>query len=415
MIKKILVPIFVLFSFATFAQQGTASPYSFYGIGDVKFKGTAENRLMGGVAVFPDSIHINLQNPASYSSLKLTTFTVGGSFNATKFTSFENNEKAQRTTVDYLAVGLPVTKKIGVTFGLMPYSSVGYRVRTEDEERVIRKYSGTGGLNKAFVGMGYTLNKNFSLGADISYSFGKIETTSITYRSGIQFGTEEFNNSDLSGLSINLGAMYKTKVSKKYDVFGSLTFSPQSNLKLDNERIIASIEYTEDYTPGIVEQLDSQNSNVTIKMPSKFSFGLGFGQERKWLIGTEVTLQQSSSFSNRFNDITNATFENGVKYSFGGYYIPNYSAFSNYFKKVTYRAGFRYENTGMVISNEKIRDYAVTGGFGFPLGGLFSNLNVGAEFGRRGTAKANLVEENYTNVIISLSLNDQWFVKSRYD
>lgn len=415
MINKFLVPIFVLFSLATFAQQGTASPYSFYGIGDIKFKGAVENRLMGGVSVFPDSIHINLQNPASYSSLKLTTFTVGGSFNATRFTSFEESEKAQRTTVDYLAIGLPVAKKIGVTFGLIPYSAVGYRVRTDNAAGVIRKYVGDGGVNKAFLGMGYTLNKNFSVGADISYNFGKIETTNIVYTPQIQFGTEEFNNSDLAGVSFNLGAMYKNKIKKKYDFYASLAFSPESNLKLDNERIVASIEYTEGYTPGIIEQLDSQKSEVTIKMPSKFAFGLGFGQERKWLVGTEVTLQQSSNFGNRFNDITNATFENAVKYSVGGYYIPNYGSFSSYFKKVTYRAGFRYENTGMIINDEKIRDYALTAGFGFPLGGLFSNLNVGAELGRRGTAKANLVEENYTNVLISLSLNDQWFVKSRYD
>jgi hypothetical protein len=118
---------------------------------------------------------------------------------------------------------------------------------------------------------------------------------------------------------------------------------------------------------------------------------------------------------NRFSDVNNTTFENAVKYSFGGYYVPNYTSFSNYFKKVTYRAGFRYENTGLVIRNESIKDYAYTLGFGLPMGGTFSNLNVGFEFGKRGTAKANLVQENYTNVIISLSLNDKWFVKRKYD
>jgi hypothetical protein len=43
----------------------TSSPYSFYGIGDVRFKGTVENRSMAGVAVEQDSIHMNLENPAS--------------------------------------------------------------------------------------------------------------------------------------------------------------------------------------------------------------------------------------------------------------------------------------------------------------------------------------------------------------
>ena len=62
MIKKIIVNICLLFSWAIFAQEGTSSPYSFYGIGDIKFKGTIENRSMGSISVFPDSIHLNIQN-----------------------------------------------------------------------------------------------------------------------------------------------------------------------------------------------------------------------------------------------------------------------------------------------------------------------------------------------------------------
>jgi long-subunit fatty acid transport protein len=47
------------------------------GIGDVRFKGTVENRSMAGIAVEQDSIHINLQNPASFANLKFTTFALG--------------------------------------------------------------------------------------------------------------------------------------------------------------------------------------------------------------------------------------------------------------------------------------------------------------------------------------------------
>jgi hypothetical protein len=99
----------------------------------------------------------------------------------------------------------------------------------------------------------------------------------------------------------------------------------------------------------------------------------------------------------------------------GGFWIPNYNTFSNYFEKITYRAGFRYENTGLVIQGQTIKDYALSAGFGLPLGGTFSNLNMGVEYGRKGTTKANLVQENYTNVVMSLSLNDKWFVKRKYD
>jgi hypothetical protein len=47
MIKKIIVSACLLLSLVSFAQEGTASPYS-YGIGDVRFKGTVENRSMAG-------------------------------------------------------------------------------------------------------------------------------------------------------------------------------------------------------------------------------------------------------------------------------------------------------------------------------------------------------------------------------
>ncbi|SCY51162.1 hypothetical protein [Flavobacterium caeni] len=416
MVKRFLLPLFILFSLAAQAQQGTASPYSFFGIGEVKFKGAVENRLMGSVAVFGDSIHLNLQNPASYSTLKLTTFTVAGSFNSGRYHSYQGNEKAQRTTFDYLAVGLPVTKNIGVSFGLVPFTAVGYKVRNEDTEGLIRKYNGSGGVNKAYVGFAYKINSKFNVGADLGYHFGEIETNGIIANpTFLQFGTKETNNTDLTGLSVTLGAMYKTRINKKYDLYASATYMPETSLTLRNQRIYGLIEYVEDYDPGIVEQLDAANQKRTLKLPSKFSVGAGFGQERKWLIGTELTLQQSSNFGNRFADISNATFENGFRYSVGGYYIPNYASFSSYFSKIVYRAGFRYENTGLVVNNQKIKDYAVTGGFGFPLGGTFSNLNAGVELGRKGTGLANLVEENYLNVIISLSLNDQWFVKRRYD
>ncbi len=417
MIKKIFLPVFVLFSLATFAQQATSSPYSFYGIGDVRFKGTVENRLMGSVAVFSDSIHINLQNPASYSGLKLSTFTIGAGYNQTNLESYEGTDKAQRTTVDYMAIGMPLFKKATVALGLLPYSSVGYRVSTGDYADQILRYNGEGGLNRVFVGYGYEINKNLSLGVDVLYNFGSIETTNTQYLRTleVQNGAMEVNRSEMSGLSFRLGAMYQRKWGKR-NLSASVSVTPQSNLRSNNTRTVSSVQFAlEGTTPVILDSFDPITNKNTVKLPTQVTIGLGYGQAKKWMLGTELLLKQSSSFGNRFSDLNQASFENGFQYSVGGYYVPNYSAFSGYFKRVTYRAGFRYEKTGLVIRQESIKDYAVTGGFGFPLGGLFSNINLGVEYGRRGTAKANLVEENYTNVIMSFSFNDKWFVRSKFD
>lgn len=79
MFRKIIVGVFLLIAGGLVAQEGTTSPYSFYGIGSLKFRGTAENRSMGGIGIFSDSIHVNLQNPAGYAALKLVNFSEVGS------------------------------------------------------------------------------------------------------------------------------------------------------------------------------------------------------------------------------------------------------------------------------------------------------------------------------------------------
>src|SRR5690606_31376873 len=128
MIKRLCVITCLFFSILSFSQESTSSPYSFYGLGDMRFKGTTDTRAMGGVSIFSDSIHLNLQNPAFYSHLRLTTFSVAGSFLTTTFKTNDQKENARRTALDYLAVGIPMGKW-GAGFGLMPYTAVGFKVR----------------------------------------------------------------------------------------------------------------------------------------------------------------------------------------------------------------------------------------------------------------------------------------------
>lgn len=414
MIKKIVVSFCLLFSLVTLAQESTSSPYSFYGIGDIKFKGAVENRSMGGVSVFPDSTHVNLQNPASYSSLKLTHFTLGGTFNATGFKTSTADDKSQRTSIDYLAIGIPMGK-FGAVLGLMPYSAVGYKIQDTTAVGDSRRYTGSGGVNKVFIGLSYTIDKNFSVGGDFAYNFGSITTTGLQFRPDVQYGARESNVSDFTGVNLNLGLMYKGSFNKKLSAFGGLVFSPQSVLKSSNTRNIATVIFSETQNEIAVDLVDVPVSDTEIKLPSKLALSFGFGEVRKWLLGTEFTLQQSNSFTNRFADITKATYENGKKISVGGYYIPKFNSFTSYFERITYRGGFRYENTGLIINNESINDMAVTLGFGLPVGGRFSSINFGVELGKRGTTAAGLVQENYGNFSLSLTLNDQWFIKRKID
>ena len=420
MIKKVILLVGLLVTSFSWSQDNTASPYSYYGLGEPKFKGTQDVRAMGGIGILSDSTQLNLSNPASYSRLLTTNFSIGGTTSFTNFKTASESEKAQRTTLDYLAVGFPVGK-LGFSFGLMPYSAVGYKneniVQNNNDQTTRREIKrGEGNINKVFLGTSYNINKKLSLGFELGYNFGDVTSDFIEFitQPTIPLGTIEKNNSNIRGISFNTGLMYKTKITPKLDLHTSFTYSPETTLKSENSSFLSTISVgTNDIE--IVDQNGQQIdvADSEIKLPTKISFGAGVGEKNKWLIGSELVFAQSSVLSNRFGNVDNVTFENSTKIGVGGYYIPKYDSFSNYFSRIVYRAGFRYENTGLVINNESINDYGMTFGLGLPLG--ISKIDIGFEFGKKGTINNSLIEENYFNLNIGLSLSDIWFKKRKID
>ncbi len=153
--------------------------------------------------------------------------------------------------------------------------------------------------------------------------------------------------------------IYKSKF-KNYDVISSFTLSPSTNLVSKNTSVLTTIPST---TVGSRERIVADSK---IKIPSKLAFGAGLGEIKKWFVGFESTFQGSNDQENI--EGSKVSYENATRISLGGYYTPNYNSFSNYFNKVTYRAGFRYENTGLVINEKSINDTAFTLGLGLPVG-----------------------------------------------
>jgi len=435
MIKKLVLVFIAVFTISSYGQEGTASPYSFYGIGSLKFKGTVENRSMGGLSIYTDSIHVNLRNPASYAGKNLemlnnesrpVKFTVGGSNNAIKLKSDTGSDQASSASFDYLALSVPVGK-FGFGFGLLPYTAVGYKLESKDiDGNISDKFKGQGGLNKAFLGFGYQINKDFSVGVDFQYNFGNVQNSTISYTYDsdgflTQYQSRESNRSDLSGINLNLGLSYKTMVNEKLELVSGLTYRPESNLVSKNERSFSTITISS--TTGQEFAVNTINTDLQamglletdLVIPSKFSIGTGIGEPRKWFVGAEYTMQKTSNFSNKLYSSTATKYEDASTIAIGGFFIPHYNSFSSYFKRAVYRAGLHYEKTGLNIENESINEFGIAFGVGLPLGSFFSNANLGFELGKRGTTNSNLIQENFINFQISLSLNDRWFVKRKFD
>lgn len=436
MIKKLVLVLVAFFALQMNAQEGTASPYSFYGIGSLKFKGTVENRSMGGLSIYTDSIHVNLRNPAAYVGPNLqifnnesrpVKFAIGTSHNKINLKADSGSAKTSSTTVDYMTISMPLANKLGFGLGILPYTSVGYKLEnTNSSNQVVNRYRGEGGLNKAFVGLGYRITDKLSAGIDMNYNFGNIENTAIEFLYDdegniIQYQSREENKSNLSGLNINFGLTYKTMIDDKLELQSGFTYSPQSDISSRNTRSLATIVINQQSGQEVVvnsidEDLKAKGLDETnLRLPSRLSFGAGIGAPRKWFLGAEYTYLNTSKFSNPIVTIDNANFVNASNFSIGGFFVPDPDYFSSYWKRITYRGGIHFENTGLEINNETINEFGISFGVGLPVGKYFSNANLGFELGRRGTTNQNLIQENFVNFQLSLSLNDRWFEKRKYN
>ncbi len=432
--KNLFYIILSLISINSFSQ-GSASPYSFYGIGSLNFNGTTENRAMGRLSMVTDSIHMNFRNPASFTGNdlkafnnegRLVKFTVSVGNSDINFKTQNASAKSTTTSFDYLGMSVPMGK-FGMGFGLIPHSSVGYKLESLDDADLIKyKYSGKGGLNKVLLGLAYQFSESLALGMNFDYNFGNIQNNGVEFlyddnSDPLDYHSREANRSDLSGFSYNLGITFKPMLTDVIQLHSAFTYSPDYNLNSDNSRTFSSIvinsnsgeEYPINEINVDLESLGLKETNLS--MPSKTSIGFGIGKIKKWFIGTEYTFVNTSVFKSDLINIDNSSYEDGSTISFGGYFIPEFSSFNNLLKRIVYRSGIYFEKTGLIINDQSISEVGMTFGVGIPVGNMFSNLNLALEVGKRGTTDANLVEEKFANLKMSLSLNDRWFVKRKYN
>ena len=416
--NKISLLFIVLFIQFGFTQKSSYSPYSYFGVGETNFSATADNKMMGGNTAYVDSVSVNLNVPASLSKLRFVNYSVGVNLKNNRYSTQDNNAKTTTASLNYLSVSIP-TKHFGFNFGLKPNTSVGYLLESVDETTdpvSTNRYNGDGGINSAFVGIGFELFKNFGLGVSSSYSFGNLNHYHSKILADVELYTRVSSESSLSGLSYNFSAVFQQKFRNNIKIYSSYVYQPESSLTSKNAQSIRTLKLDGSFGG------DTENINLSLTgmdetkftIPSFSSFGLGFGIDKKWFVGLNFKSVQGNGFRNEFMSLDNVNFNQHNIYSVGGFYLPKFDSFTNFFDRVTYRAGFKYIDGGLEVNQQDIKDFGINFGLGIPVGRL-SKANLGVEIGQRGTDDFGLIKENYLNFMIGVSLNDLWFIKSMYN
>lgn len=466
-------------------QQGSGSPYSAYGFGDLFNNTQVTQSLMGisGVGT-ADLFSVAAVNPASYVGIARPIFEAGGVGRIVTYELDGVKGKGQRTDLLGLSIGVPFAKnKWGFAIGVAPFSNVGYKINNYDTliatgGRVRYEYSGSGGLNIAFLGLSRVLwqtndtmerGKKLSFGVNINYLFGTVEETRKAYypTNGGYYNTNVTSTLVVRAPTVNLGFQFTGDLVSKERVVIKMAERRLALLQKDQLREQDWINAGKDpeaykhikihnrqpeafrYRFGIASELPTslaakhtglgnsfvsgtsgdftldttfftQGTRGTVDLPASYSAGFSVYNNR-WKGVVEYRLRDWSTL-----DVNVEGYSSKGKlaiqsiYAIGGSFHPTLDPNASLLLRNTYRFGVRYSDDYLVVGNTQLREMALTGGISIPLGKFsWSRINIGAEYGQRNDAADELLKERFTNIHVGITIVpeawDQWFKKRRID
>lgn len=415
--QTLLVLLLVILSGVAFAQNNTNSPYTRYGYGQLADQGSGNSKGMGGIAYgLRDKHQTNFVNPASYTAVDSLTFIFDGgvSLQNTNLSNGTIKQNAKNSSFDYIVMQFRASKWAAISLGLLPYSNVGYSMGKYNEDKEFPTtsntvtYSGEGGLHQLYLGGGFKILKNLSVGANISYLWGDITRSAYESfpSSPNHLPFTRATNVAITSYKLDFGAQYTHKFGKKHAATLGAVFSPGHNLSNES--------YVQD-------QLGNQSTGATINtrdtvatfgIPTTFGIGATYVYDDRLTVGVDATLQNWNKVS-YMND-ENA-FCKQYKIALGAEFYPNPTGRS-YLAHVKYRVGAYYSEPYYKIDGVRAaKEYGLTAGFGLPIPKTRSILSVSAQYVKMQGTQAAFLDENTLRICVGVTFNERWFFKRKVD
>ena len=401
---------------SSLAQVGTSSPYSRFGLGDLQ--GTIFpmfNALGGGVTALSSPSSINPYNPATYTSLGANSFllSTGGMHKTTNMQNTTESQLTNNSAFSHITIAFPVSRKIGASIGMLPYSNIGYELNSRnlipDADLL---YSGDGGLSKVYFGSAYQISNEFSVGINASYLFGGLNRRKKVIFDDASFLHSRSNSKiNLKGYYYEVGLLYKKNLTENREVSFGITANNNSEIRAKKGELVETFEYS-----GVFELPKDTFENITewgyVTLPQYISVGLTYREGKKWLLVADYSLQNWADYT-LFDESDNLS--NSMRMSGGMEYTPEYNSVTTYYKRMQYRLGASYSNTPLQFDSNQLTEKSISFGFGIPVKKSRTRYDVSVILGQRGTTEHNLLKEQYIKFGLSVSYDGIWFVKRKYD
>lgn len=434
--KKIIAAAFLAgLAVQVSAQSGTNSPYSQYGLGALASQATSFNRGMNGLAYgFHERNQVNYANPASYASVDSLSFIfdAGVSLQLTNFEENGNKVNAKNADIEYVVASFRAFKHVGVSFGLLPYTNVGYNFSNTQNVNAFpstssvnatysNAYNGSGGLHLVYLGAGWEPFKGFSFGANIGYLWGTLNRNSTNTYSDSYVNTLSKNYSaQVKSYKADFGAQYTYAVDKKNELTLGLTYSLGHNLGTEAEcNLISTNSQTSvsDTTRYVVSN--------SLELPHTFGVGLMWNHNNRLKFGVDYQLQKWAKLKYPQLTTVNGTtsynlvdgqFNDHHKFTLGGDYCKG-ERYRGFFSRMHYRAGFSYASPYLKINGvDGPRELSASLGVGIPILNAYNNrsmLNISAEWVNQSVT--GMIKENMFRINVGFTFNERWFAKFKVE
>lgn len=423
--KRFFVLPLIAAGFLLNAQSIGNSPYAAFGIGDVKYDNTTDISSMGGIStayIWDFNNSYNFSNPAANKNLELTTVKIEGSNENNFFKSNYDNMSVTKHSsyLSNISIALPISNKIKFGMGYQPYSSKKYTILSsqvlESGTTQASLYRGSGSLSTVQAALSYQISPEFAMGLRSNFYFGNLyDINELTFSNAELINGYETKNK-IKTFNFTLGTAYQKKFEGDRKLTLGATYTFGNTGQMETRYINSTYYYTAGETKNnesIIDQKYSKDKNL---IPMEFSLGAGYGKDAKWFMGTQFDFRKGETIQFLGKPFEN---QNSYKISAGGWYLPNYNNFRNYFSRVTYRYGAYYEKGNLSLNGTNINQFAITGGISLPFenrsASRMSGIDLGLELGKRGTLDNNMVRQNFINLKIGINFADRWFMKKLYD
>lgn len=412
------------------AQSGTNSPYSQYGLGLLNEQSSGFNRGMNGLGLaFREHNQVNYINPASYSALDSLTFIfdAGLSGQITNFNENGHKINANNADFEYAVAAFRAFKHVGVSFGIVPFTNVGYNYAITDylnDDRDVaytNTYSGSGGIHQVYFGAGWEFLKGLSVGANISYLWGDIDRSVInSYSDGSINTLSKYYTASVKSYKLDVGLQYQLALDKKNALAIGLTYGLGHKLGTDPTCNIISTN-----TMTAVADTASFTVNNGLEIPTSFGAGVMWNHANKLKLGADFSYQQWGSlqypvyrvvYDEPRYELTDDYYKDRYKVTVGGEFC-NDEMSRRFFDRIRFRAGVSYATSYYKINGlDGPDEISASIGFGIPIVNAYNNRSVLNISGQWVHSAANgLLTENTFRINIGITFNERWFMKWKVD